>query len=64
MAQQPALFDLTETVASPLCSRWTKCTPRGRAVLGAPEDHGECVNREIRCLTCGCTGVESVRKAH
>lgn len=61
--QQATLFgDAADTVPSPLCSRWDKCTPRGRAVLGASEDHGGCVNRSIRCLTCGCTGVESVRK--
>lgn len=53
------------SVASPLCSREGKCSRGGRAVLGPPhvlEDDGErCVNRWIRCLTCGCVGEESRR---
>jgi hypothetical protein len=30
-----------------------------RAVLGIPRDLGGCINRTIRCLTCGSTGEES-----
>lgn len=29
------------------------------SLFGDPVDHGGCVNRSIRCLTCGCTGEES-----
>lgn len=46
------------TVASPLCS-YERCTRKGRAVLGPPEIREGCINRSIRCLTCGATGEES-----
>lgn len=57
----PALAPALETVASPLCVFEVRPCPRGgRAVYGEPVDHGGCVNRAIRCLTCGCTGEESL----
>lgn len=61
---QPSLFDLppvtAETVPSPLCS-YERCTRRGRAVLGpfVLMEGGDCRNRSITCLTCGCTGEQS-----
>lgn len=60
---QLALFE-QQTVASPrwMCMSDRKpCRRNGRAVYGEPEDRGECVNRTVRCLTCGCTGEESTR---
>jgi hypothetical protein len=60
---QGELFEpAQETVPSPLCHRWDDCSPKGRAILGQPEDCGGCINRAIVCQTCGCTGVESTRK--
>lgn len=55
---QIAIFD-ADTVASPLCSYQAPCPRKGRAVYGPPEHLGECINRSIRCLRCGATGVES-----
>lgn len=60
----PEPADAVKTVASPLCMYQRQpCWRKGRAVYGEPEDHGECINRRIRCLTCGCTGEESASKA-
>ena len=55
---QPYLLPVVG-IASPLCS-YEKCHRKGRAVLGPPQLRPSgCVNRSIRCLTCGCTGVQS-----
>lgn len=64
MSAQGELFApaADSTVPSPLCYRWNDCAPKGRAVLGEPEDRGGCINRTILCLTCGKRGVESTRK--
>lgn len=64
MIEQLGLFPAAEpeTVPSPLCCRWTDCQPKGRAVLGPEDDRGGCINRSIRCQTCGKTGIESTRK--
>jgi len=50
-----------KTIASPFC-RWEGTCPRGggRAVLGPARKFADCVNRTIRCLTCGVTGEESL----
>jgi hypothetical protein len=57
---QPSLFSDPATEASPLCIYDGPCSRHGRAELG-PERHVSptCINRDIRCLTCGRTGVES-----
>jgi len=64
---QPTLFaDANEGESSTaLCLAYERCTgsARGRIVYGEPERRGECVNREMRCLTCGRTGTESRRHA-
>lgn len=51
------------TVASPICRLNSPCSRKGRAVMGPPEDLGECVNRTIHCLTCGARGEESSTRA-
>ena len=48
-----------ETIRSPLCIYEKHCG--SRACLGPPDDRGGCVNREIRCLSCGRDGVQSTR---
>lgn len=49
-------------VRSPLCRYQEPCSPRGMAVLGAPEDFGGCINRTITC-GCGRTGESSTNTA-
>lgn len=56
---QRALF-ADATVPSPICCMWLPCPRKGRSVLGPAERIGDdCINRSIRCLTCGRTGIES-----
>jgi hypothetical protein len=57
---QPSLWETPATVASPLCVYEPSCTHHGRAAYGPPVSvTPTCVNRTIRCLTCGRTGVGS-----
>jgi len=67
---QPTLFDAApDTVPSPLCSRIyyddhrarLRCSRGGRAEFGPEVQHAGCVNRTIRCVTCGATGEQSRR---
>ena len=51
---------VVNTVASPICYAQGPCPRAGRAVLGPPIDHGDCLNRAILCVTCGLAGVESI----
>jgi hypothetical protein len=61
---QLALFDQPTdrdaSIPSPICC-YDRCARHGRAVLGAPVDHGDCINRRVRCVTCARTGVQSTR---
>jgi hypothetical protein len=50
---QPSLFD-ADTVPSPICCVEGRCPRQGRAV-----PHASGVNRDVTCLTCGRTGVQS-----
>lgn len=58
---QLSLFDglIRRHLPSPLCVYQGACARKGRAVLGEPEDTGGSVQRSIRCVTCGRTGVQS-----
>ncbi len=59
MSAQPTLFDEPQTIASPFCFYSVECQPKARVALG-PEEVGEgYINRELRCLKCGRTGVQS-----
>lgn len=58
---QPILPNLP-TIPSPLCAYEPHCDPIGRCVLGPPSQREGCVNRTIRCLTCGKTGEQSGRQ--
>lgn len=51
---------LGELVRSPICSYVKHCG--AMAMLGEPEDLGDCINRSITCQRCGATGVESTNK--
>lgn len=47
------------TIASPLCIR-DHCQRKGRCTLGPPTHPSpDCENRDLHCLTCGATGVQS-----
>lgn len=59
---QPNLWAEPETTPTPpgLCLYDTRpCPKRGRCEFGPEVAVGACLNRAIRCLTCGRTGVES-----
>ena len=58
---QPSLFESAETIRSPLCIYTKHCG--SRAELGPPivSQSGQSINREIRCLVCQRTGVQSTR---
>lgn len=59
-----ALLEAPVTVPTPrfLCGAWGQCPRHGRAVWGESKDLGGCVNRPVRCLTCGARGETSTRK--
>lgn len=45
---------------SPICFYAAPCPRAGVAELGPEEVLDGCINRAIRCLTCGRTGIESI----
>ena len=51
---------IDRSIASPLCIFEGDCPKQGRATFGPPKRFASCVNRTIRCVTCGATGEESV----
>lgn len=57
---QLTLFAPQPTLHSPLCIYDPHCGHR--AVLGPPIDRPHCTNREITCLQCQRTGIQSTRK--
>ena len=48
------------TIPSPLCPYDRRCAWQGRAVLGPVTGDAECQNRDVRCLSCGRRGSQSV----
>jgi hypothetical protein len=59
---QASLFPSPRIDRMPTCPRDPMCQPRSRAEFAEPVDCGGCINTEYRCVSCGATGVESVRK--
>jgi len=60
----PLFADELDTGPTPvfLCMYDRVCAPRPLAEFGAPVDHGDCINVDVRCLKCRRTGVISSRK--
>lgn len=63
IGQLSLAFETVATVPVPrfLCPYERRCEPAGRAVWSEPIDLGGCINRVVKCLTCGKTGEESTR---
>lgn len=57
----PELEEALETVTSPLCIYERHCG--SKATLGPPIAEEGCSNRDIKCLKCGATGVQSTNTA-